>query len=141
MPGTGAGGLLGVALETVAGTYLAPTDFVPIKSESIHYMQETVWRRPIRQTASIYGSSDGNARVEGDISMEAYEDIVAVFLHAARTTVAKTGTASPGFTYTFKGTALAVPTKTMSITVVRNGIIQSSLASDRKDRLMKTINR
>jgi len=122
MPGTGAGGFLGVALETVAGTYLAPTDYIPIKSESIHYMQETVWRRPIRQTASVYGSSDGNARVEGDMSMEAYEDIVAILLYAARTTPAKTGTASPGFTYTFTGNALAIPSRTLSITIVRNGI-------------------
>jgi hypothetical protein len=123
MPGTGAQGFLGVALETVAGTYTAPTDFVPIDSESLQYIQETVWRRPIRQSADIVGSVPGNARVEGDLSMEAIESTVALFLHAARTTVVKSGTASPGFTYTFTGSANAVPSKTMSITVVRNGIV------------------
>jgi hypothetical protein len=114
--------MLGVALETVAGTYVAPTLFVPIESESLQYIQETVWRRPIRQAADIVGSVPGNARVEGDIAMEAFEPVVAMFLHAARTTVAKTGSASPGFTYTFTGSAAAVPAKTMSITIVRNGI-------------------
>jgi len=119
MPGTGAGGFLGVALETTSGTYLAPTKFVPIQNESLKFIQETIYRRPIRASADVIGAVDGNARVEGDISMEAFEDIVALFLHAARTTVNKTGTAS--FTYTFKGAAIAVPAKTMSITVVRNG--------------------
>jgi hypothetical protein len=123
MPGTGAQGFLGVALETVSGTYLAPTDFVPIESESLQYIQDTVWRRPIRQSADVVGAVPGNARTEGDISMEAMEATVAVFMHAARATVAKSGTASPGFTYTFTGSANAIPAKTMSITVVRNGIV------------------
>src|SRR5690242_14276166 len=115
MPGTGAGGVLGIAHETVSGTYLAPVIFVPIRNESVHYVQETVFRRPIRASASVIGVADGNARVEGDISMEAYEDVVAYFMHASRATVAKTGTASPGFTYTFTGNALAIPARTMSI--------------------------
>jgi hypothetical protein len=123
MPGTGAQGFLGVALETVAGTYTAPTLFVPIESESLQYTQDTIFRRPIRASADVVGAVPGNARVEGDIGMEAFEHVVATFLHAARTTVAKTGTASPGFVYTFKGSAVAVPSKTMSITVVRNGIV------------------
>jgi len=29
---------------------------------------------------------------------------------------------SPGFTYTFTGNALAIPSRTLSITIVRNGI-------------------
>jgi hypothetical protein len=122
MPGTGAGGMVGVALETVPGTYLAPTDFIPIRSESIGYLQETVWRRPIRQTASVFGSSDGNSRVEGEISIEAYEDIVAILLQTARATVVKSGTASPGFTYAYTGNANAIPNRTASFTIVRNGI-------------------
>jgi hypothetical protein len=120
MPGTGAGGFLGVALETVSGTYLAPTKFVPIQNESLQWIQDTIWRRPIRQSADVVGAVPGNGRVEGDISMEAFEDIIATMLQAARTTSTKTGTA-PNFTHTFKGSAAAVPVKTMSITVVRNG--------------------
>ena len=120
MPGTGAGGFIGVALETVSGTYTAPSKYVPINSESLGWTQDTVWRRPIRQSADIVGAVDGNGRVEGDISMEAFEDVVALFLSAARTTRTQTGT-TPNFTYLFKGSAVAIPTKTMSITVIRNG--------------------
>jgi hypothetical protein len=120
MPGTGAGGFLGVALEETSGTYTAPTKFVPITSESLAFTQDTVWRRPIRQSADIVGAVEGDGRVEGDISMEAFEDVVAVMLQAARTTFTTAGT-TPNFTYTFTGSAEAIPTNTLSITVVRNG--------------------
>lgn len=119
MPGTGAGGFLGVALETTSGTYLAPTKFVPINSESLQWLQDTIWRRPIRQSADIVGAVDGNGRVEGDVSMEAFEDVVALCLRAARTTMTKSGT-TPDFSYEFKGSAIAIPSKTLSVTVVRN---------------------
>jgi hypothetical protein len=120
MPGIGGGGFLGVALETTPGTYVAPTKFVPINSESVQYMQETIWRRPIRQSVDIVGAVDGDVHVEGDIEMEAFEDVVALMLHAARTSVVKSGS-SPNFTYAFKGSAAAVPSETLSITIVRNG--------------------
>jgi hypothetical protein len=122
MPGIGAGGFMGVAIETTPGTYLAPTKFVPIMNETLQYQQETIWRRPIRQSADIVGAVDGNVHVEGDISMEAFEDVVAVMLYAARTSVVKTG-AGPNYVYTVTGTAAAIPVKTLSITVVRNGIV------------------
>lgn len=121
MPGTGAQGFLGVAIETTSGTYVAPTKFVPIESESLKYVQETDWRRPIRASADIVGAVDGNVHVEGDISMEAFEDVVAMMLRAGRNTYTKTGT-TPNFTYDIVGNANAVPNKTLSITVVRNGI-------------------
>jgi hypothetical protein len=121
-PGIGAGGFVGVAIETTAGTYTAPTKYIPIQNESLQYQQETIWRRPIRQTADIVGAVSGNAHVEGDISMEAFEDVVAVMLYAARTTPVKTGT-TPNWIYTYTGNANAIPTKTMSITVVRNGVV------------------
>lgn len=122
MPGTGAGGFLGVALEVTPGTYVAPTKYVPIQNESLQWIQDTIWRRPIRQSADLVGGVSGNGRVEGDISMEAFEDIITVFLQAARTTSVKTGT-TPNWTHTFKGSAVAIPAKTMSITVVRNGVV------------------
>jgi hypothetical protein len=120
MPGIGAGGFVGVALEAVAGTYLAPIKFVPVESESLNWVQDTTFRRPIRQSADNIGAVLGDGRVEGDISMEFLEDCVVHFLHCARTTVVKGG-AGPNYTYTFKGSAVAVPQKTMSITVIRNG--------------------
>jgi hypothetical protein len=122
MPGTGAQGFVGIAPEAVAGTYVAPTKYVPVESESLQYMQDTIFRRPVRQTADVVGAVDGNAHVEGDMSMEAFEDVVALMLHSARTTRTKTGT-TPNFTYALVGSAVAVPAKTMSITVIRNGIV------------------
>lgn len=119
MPGTGAGGALGIALETVPGTYVPPTKFVPITSESLQYVQDTIFRRPIRQSADQVGAVPGNSRVEGDVSMEAFEDVVALMLNAARTNMVKSGTA-PNFEYVFTGSAIAIPSKTMSITILRN---------------------
>jgi hypothetical protein len=119
--GIGAGGIIGIALEDVAGTYQAPTKFIPIESESLAYQQDTQYRRPIRQSADIIGAVAGNAHIEGDISMEALEDCILYFLHTARATAVKSGV-DPNWTYTFTPNANATPAKTMSITVVRNGI-------------------
>lgn len=121
-PGIGASGFAGLALETVAGTYLAPTKYFPFESESLAWAQDTTFRRPIRQSADNIGAVLGSGHVEGDIGMEALEDVVAYFLYAARTTPVKTG-AGPNYTYTFKGSAAAIPSRTLSITIVRNGAV------------------
>lgn len=120
-PGIGAGGFVGIALEVTPGTYLAPTKFVPILSENIDYKQATQWRRPIKASADMQGAVAGDSVVGGDIKIEALSDCVGYFLYCARTTPVKTGTAP--YTYAFKPNALAIPSRTMSITIVRNGII------------------
>lgn len=122
MPGIGASGVLGIAVETVSGTYLAPTKFVPFDSESIKWTQENTERRPIRNTAGLVGLIKGNGRVEGDITFDATLDIIVNFLRAARCTYVKTGTA-PNFSYVFTPTSQGVATNTLSITVVRNGVV------------------
>lgn len=121
-PGIGAAGIMGIALETVSGTYVAPTKYVPFMSESLTSTQATIWRRPIRQSADIIGAVPGNFNVEGDLQIEAMEDIVPYFLHAGRHTTNKSGT-TPDFQYVFTPSPAAIPTKTLSITVVRNGIV------------------
>lgn len=120
-PGIGAAGIMGIALEATAGTYVAPTKFVPFMSEGLNFMQETNWRRPIANTPDVYGAVPGNAHVEGDISIEALHDVVPIFMHTARATVVKTG-AGP-YKYIFTPSAAAVPVKTMSITLVKNGVV------------------
>lgn len=122
MPGTGAQGYMGVAIESTPGTYEAPVHFVPIESESVAFVQDTVWRRPVRQSADIVGAVDGNARVEGDITMEAFEHILAYMLRAGRNTYEKTGT-DPNYTYEIVGSPNAVPAETLSLTIVRNGVV------------------
>jgi hypothetical protein len=119
--GTGANGIVGIAMETVSGTYTAPTKYVPIYTESIKSSQDNQYRRPIRQSADIIGTVPGNQHFEGDIELEALTDCVPYFLNAARLTLVKTGTTPK--VYTGTPTAIGVPTKTMSITVVRNGVV------------------
>lgn len=119
--GMGAGGLLGVAFEATAGTYTAPTKFIPILSESLELKETNIYRTPIRQSAARIGVVPGDFSVTGTVTMEALEDCCLYFTECARTTGVKTGTTN--LTYTYTPNSNAVPNKTMSITVVRNGVI------------------
>lgn len=104
------------------GTYTAPTKFFPFNSESLMMTEETVFRRPIRNSADIIGAVPGNEHPEGDMAMEALEDVVLYWLFASRTSMVKTGV-NPNWIYTITPTAAAVPTHTLSLTLVRNGIV------------------
>jgi hypothetical protein len=118
MPGTGASGSLGFAFETIPGTYVAPTKFIPINNESLQYQGEPQYRRPIRQTADAVWAVPGDVQVGGDIEMDFLDDCAPYFLHIARASVQKSGTTD--FTYVFTPSNAAIPTRTASITVVRN---------------------
>lgn len=120
-PGIGAGGFVGIALEVTPGIYVAPTKYVPVLSENLDYKQATQWRRPIRASADVQGAVAGDSVIGGDIKIEALSDCVPYFLYCARTTPVKSGLAP--YTYVFKPNALAIPSRTMSITVIRNGVI------------------
>jgi hypothetical protein len=120
-PGSPAGAFPTISTATNAGTYSAPAKFFPIMSESLQYQQATNFRRPIRKTADIVGAVAGDVHTEGDIEMEALEDVVIWFLYATRSSIIKTGTTN--YTYTATPTPAAIPTRTLSITVERNGII------------------
>ena len=120
-PGLGAASILGVAPETVPGTYVPPIKFVPYLSESLKFTQQTNWRRPIRNTPGLVGASQGFANAEGDISIEALTDCIIYFLSASRCTYVKT--AGPPVNYVFTPSAVAVPARTLSITIVRNGVV------------------
>jgi hypothetical protein len=130
--GIGGGAAMGLALETVAGTYLAPTKWFPFTSESLNFQQDTVWRRPIRRAVGVIGAVAGNQHVEGDVEMEALEDVIPYFLMCSRANVVKTG--ATNYVYTATPTANAIPAKTMSITLERvtgqsfgfNGMVVSS---------------
>src|SRR5215471_1483871 len=119
--GVGAQEIVGIAAETTAGTYLAPTHWMLLRSESFKYVQDTVWRRPLRGIADIAGPVPGNSHIEGDFEIEVTEDILPQILRSARGTLTKTGTAP--FTYTYVPSAVAVPAKTMSISVSRAGVV------------------
>lgn len=120
--GIGAGGIMGIALETVAGTYTAPAKYAPFTSESLTWQQDTNFRRAIRQSPDVTYSVPGNSHIEGDIEMDVTEDVLAYFMNASRMDVVKTGT-TPNWIYTGTPNANAVPAKTMSLTVVRDGVV------------------
>lgn len=100
------------------GTYTAPTKFFPFNNESLKFDQATVWRRPIRQSVDVLSGVPGNVHINGDIEMEAMEDVLIYFLLASRLSANKTGTTDK--VYTFDPTPNAVPTLSLSLTVVRN---------------------
>jgi hypothetical protein len=118
--GISAATVAGLALETVSGTYTAPTKFFPLVSESVNYQQDTQWRKVLRGQVDPFGAIPGNAHTEGDVSIEALDDVVPYFLDAARGALVATG-AGPK-TYTFTPNANAIPNKTLSLTFQRNGI-------------------
>ena len=107
---------------TTPGTYVAPTKFFPFNSESITIENDTIWRRPIRQSADIIGAVPGNYHPEGELQLESLEDVVLYFLWASRTTIVRTGT-TPNWIYTITPTSAAVANKTLSLTFVRNGTV------------------
>ena len=117
--GIGAGGLMGFALEVTPGTYVAPTKYMPFTSENLHMVEDTQFRRPIRESADAIGAVAGNEHPEGDIEAEALEDCLLSLMYASRTNIVKSGS-TPNFTYTITPTAVAVPVKTMSITIKRS---------------------
>lgn len=104
---------------TNPGVYVAPTKFFPFTAESLKFMQATQWRRPIRKSADIIGAVPGDVHIEGDIEMECLEDVVPYFLLAGRTSLVVSGS-SPNFVYTFTPTPVAIPPRTLSITIERN---------------------
>jgi hypothetical protein len=120
--GIGAGGLAGLAFETVIGTYVAPTKFFPILNETLEYKEMNNYRRPIRQSADQIGVVAGDFDVEGTLTLEATEDVCLYFTECSRAVGLKTGT-TPNWIYTYAPTAVAVPPKTMSITIVRDGVV------------------
>jgi len=82
---------LGLAFETVFGTYVPPTRFFPIKSESLVNNYAHVARRLIRGVADNLGHIVGPNFVEGDIVMELYPDVLPYFLYVSRVSLVKTG--------------------------------------------------
>lgn len=119
--GIGAAGYIGVAFEATPGTYVAPTKFIPIRSESLRLVKEINYTRPIIKTAvEPVHAVAGPAHVEGDVEWEVIEDCLPYFFHAGRYTVVKSGTA-PDLVYTYTPAATAQEAnQTLSITVVRN---------------------
>jgi len=116
----GALGIVGVAEEATPGTFTAATKFFAIKSESLKYEQATEWQETIRGISDVISAVPGNSHVQGDITMDLLPGVLPYFLRCSRNTLTVTGTAAP-YTYVSTPSHSAQPTKTMSISVLRNG--------------------
>jgi hypothetical protein len=122
-------GIVGVAFETTQNTYLAPTNFLPLRNETLELMEDKYYRMNIRATADRTGALQGYIHVEGDVEFEVTANELLYWMYASRVAIVKTG-AGP-YTYTFSpvgvaktstGTGAAVR-KTLSIAVQRSGVV------------------
>lgn len=118
--GLNAAGVVGIARETTLGTYVAPQKFVPVRSETLEANNELIERRVIRNLAGLVGVRGGNLHYAGDVEIEVTDDVLPYFLNAGRTIGVKGGV-GPNFTYTFTPAHSALPSRGLSITVMRNG--------------------
>jgi hypothetical protein len=124
----GGAGYIGVAFETIYNTYVAPTVFIPIRSESLQKIEDKNYRMNIRGIADRTKGPQGPTRIEGDIEFEVDRGNLLYFLYGGRFTPVKVGASAP-FTYTFTAAHVAIPTtaagagtrKSLSVTVVRSG--------------------
>lgn len=121
--GIGASGIVGIAFEATAGVYTAPTKYCPIRTENLKFDQTFHKRRDIRGVADVVGLVKSDGSVMGDIEMYVLPDCLPYFLHASRGVVVKTGTTPKTYTWTPGHGALPTTARTLSITVVRAGIV------------------
>ena len=115
----GAQGILGIAFETVYGTYVVPAKYHPFLSETLTNPFEHVFRRPVRGVADVVGAKKGNSRVEGDITFEVQDDAMVYWLAAARGTIVKAGAGPYTYTFTPSHAGKGPVNKALSITIQR----------------------
>lgn len=124
--GLGAGGAVGIALETAAapGTWVTPALWVPVTDETFTYNEDRYFSEAIRQQTISQAAKQGFYHIEGGLNMEVDTRSLPYFLHASRLGVTKTGAGTP-WTYKYQPTSGAViPTtnRTLSVTILRNGV-------------------
>lgn len=95
----GGAGTMGLGFEATLGTYVAPTKWIPFRSETLSLVQEPYYRMNIRGVADRTGIVPGYLHTEGDIEVEVTSDILPYLMYLARVSISKTG-AGP-YVYTF----------------------------------------
>lgn len=120
---TGATGAIGIALESVMGTYVAPTVWVPILEESLAYQEDKYYSQQLRQQSTDSDVVQNYFNVAGDIRFEADVNYLPYFLMASRHVITKTGSVYKFVPSAVGGTSTAASgmvQRTMSITALRN---------------------
>lgn len=123
--GLSGSGHMGIALESTKGTYVAPTTYVPILSESFRYMEDRYFSPQIRQATEVSDVKQGYYHIEGDIEMEVDPNFLPYFLFATRHTPASAAgvyTFIPSTAGSTSTAASGMVQRTLSITITRNGI-------------------
>ena len=120
-------GIIGLGLEATRNTYKAPNVFLPITSESFMTQESNVYRRLLQNTADPVNVKAGNQSHEGTIEMEALHNIMPYFMLASRGEITKTttGTSTKVHTYTLtpKSFGQLPNRRTLSVTIVRAGVV------------------
>lgn len=126
--GLAGAGSVGIAFETVLGTPVAPTVWVPILDESLEYTEARYFSPQIRQSVVVSDVEQGYYHVQGDINLEIDMNNFPYWMYASRHTAVKSG-AGP-YNYAFvpsQAGSLTTATgttaqKSLTITIVRNGV-------------------
>lgn len=127
--GLGGGGKVGFAFESVMGTYVAPTVFVPVLSEDLQYREDKYYSEQIRQQTIHSDVKPAPYHVEGTVEMEVDVNNLPYWLYASRHNITKTGAGpyeykfTPGNQGSASTAASGAVARTASITVVRNGVV------------------
>lgn len=121
--GLGGGGWIAVSIETVPGVYQDPstvgTVWVPILSETLEYREDRYFSPQIRQQVIVSDVAQSYYHVEGDIRMEVDPNFEPYFMTATRHT---TTFAAGVYSSVPSAEAAVAAGKTLSITIVRNGV-------------------
>ena len=123
--GLSGSGWLGLALEAVKGTYLAPTIYVPIISENFKYVEDRYYSPQIREDTIVSDVKQGYYHIEGDFEMEVDVNFNPYLLFCTRHTPSfATGVYSfvPSDAGSTSTAASGMVQRTASITIERNGI-------------------
>ena len=118
--GIGATSVLGLAVESSRGTYVAPTKWVPMRSESLTVSQSLTYRRNIQGTADPQAPFAGNLTISGDIELECYPDVIPYLFKAMRTNETKTNPSY--YQYVYIPLSTAQSTSSLSFYIERNGV-------------------
>jgi hypothetical protein len=126
--GIGATGWVGLSFETVKGTFVAATTYLPVLRETLKYTEDKYYSQQLRQQVTDAEVKPGYYHVEGEIEMEVDPHYIGHFLYASRHSIVKTGAGPYQYVYTptvagaTSTSALDTACKTLSITCVRNGV-------------------
>lgn len=123
-PGIGASAALGFAFESVLGTYVPPTVWIPILEESLVYTEDKYYSPQLRQQVTDSDVLPSYYHVEGDVRFEVDVNYLPYFLFCSRHTITSTGgvyTFTPNTSGASTTAATGLTQRTASLTMLRNG--------------------